>query len=204
MKFLHVLIYLVASVVLAINIPENKDWLTKTLLSFGLPKNYLDYLSYIQHSSIANKSLLIGLGGWLLLLLCHLFWPKKKNKFDNCKTIKDLRALKWREFEELVAYIFEKKGYNVTHNGANGGGGDGNIDVIAKKRFTKLLIQCKHYRNPIDVNEVRKILGTSIIHKGKPVIYTTSSFTKPAIEEAKKGKVILVDGESVVKELLKL
>lgn len=104
----------------------------------------------------------------------------------------------------MVAYIFEKKGYKVTHNGANGGGGDGNIDVIAKKRFAKLLIQCKHYRNPIDVNEVRKILGTSIIHKGKPVIYTTSSFTKPAIEEAKKGKVILVDGENVVRELLKL
>ena len=83
MKFLHVLIYLVASVVLAFNIPESKDWLTKTLLSFGLSENYLDYLSYIQHPLIANKSLLIGLGGWLLLLLCHLFWPKKKNKFDT-------------------------------------------------------------------------------------------------------------------------
>lgn len=204
MKFLHVLIYLTVSVVLAFNIPESKDWLTKTLLSFGISKEHLNYLSYIQHSWLANKLILIGLVGWLLLLLCHLFWPKKKNKFDNCKTIKDLRALKWREFEELVAYIFERKGYNVIHNGANGGGGDGNIDVIAKKRFAKLLIQCKHYRNPIDVNEVRKILGTSIIHKGKPVIYTTSNFTKPAIEEAKKGKVILVDGESIVKELLKL
>ena len=84
MKFLHVLIYLVASVVLAFNIPESKDWLTKTLLSFGLPENYLDYLSYIQHPSIANKSLLIGLGYYFVIY----FGQKRKINLITAKQSK--------------------------------------------------------------------------------------------------------------------
>lgn len=164
-----------------------------------------DYRWILAHEWLTwQNALIVTVGLTILFALSFLFKPKQ-GRYSHIKTTKAIKNLTWREFEYYVAYIFEKKGFHVIVNGADGGGGDGNIDVIAKKRFKKYLIQCKHYTKPIDVSEVRKIIGTGVIHKGSKVfIYTTSNFTKPAIEEAKRGKAVLMDCEDIVKEVNKI
>jgi len=103
-----------------------------------------------------------------------------------------IHQLSPRKFEELVAYLMEKQGYEVTLTKQSR---DGGIDMFALKRdgFGNFLtiVDCKRYskQNPVGIDLVRTMYGTLNITKASHgIIATTSRFTKDAKELAEEYK----------------
>jgi Restriction endonuclease len=104
----------------------------------------------------------------------------------NPKILKDIPTkTDWRLFEELVGEIFRKFGYEVDLTKKTT---DGGIDVIALRKdgaeiVERLLIECKHWKDKIDVKPVRNLIGVAVTQDIIPtgvILATTSSFTDPA------------------------
>ncbi len=100
-----------------------------------------------------------------------------------------------REFEELVAEIFSKQGYNVVLTPATR---DGGCDIIATHKVGQLsymiLIECKKYglKNKVGVQLVRSLLGVQTDQKvNKAVIVTSSTFTRDARELAERQNTLI-------------
>jgi restriction system protein len=93
----------------------------------------------------------------------------------------------WRVFEEIVAEVFRRFGYQVDLTKRTR---DGGKDIIALRRegdkvIERLLIECKHWKGKIDVQPIHKLVGVAVIQDELPtgiILATTSSFTKGAKE----------------------
>ncbi len=97
-----------------------------------------------------------------------------------------------RKFEELVAYIMEKQGYEVTLTQQSR---DGGIDIFALKNegFGNILtiVDCKKYseNNPVGVAAVRGMYGTlQVENASHGMLATTSRFTSGANKLAQDYK----------------
>lgn len=91
-----------------------------------------------------------------------------------------------RDFEKLVAALYEDIGFSVTLTKPTR---DGGIDIHAEKNQPtskeKLVIQCKNYTSNIPVDEIRNLLGVVASTKAtKGVLVTSSDFTSDAIKFA--------------------
>lgn len=97
----------------------------------------------------------------------------------------DLYQLPPRRFEQLIAHIFERLGYDVELTPQSN---DGGFDVLASKRAEadiRLIIECKRYTPPSKVGRptVQRLLGVlndRQQHATKAILATTSTFTPPA------------------------
>ena len=92
-----------------------------------------------------------------------------------------------RKFEELVAALFQAKGYDVELGSR---GADGGVDVYALKKTlvgsVLILVQCKRYgaEKTVGVKVVRELYGLVEAKSAtKGFIATTSTFTKNAKAE---------------------
>jgi hypothetical protein len=99
-----------------------------------------------------------------------------------------LRGLDPRRFEELIAELFARQGFDVTLTPRTR---DGGKDVYAIKNDevgkSLYLIECKRYAatNKVGVETVRALYGVATAENAtKGIIATTSSFTKGAIDFA--------------------
>jgi restriction system protein len=95
-----------------------------------------------------------------------------------------------RDFELLVAYLYKKKGYEVTVTKRTR---DGGYDVLAEKfsdrEQERLHIECKRHEINIGVPIARQVLGTlNIANATKAVVVASTEFTKSAISEAHQSK----------------
>lgn len=131
-----------------------------------------------------------------------LIFDKSVNTIFNSPEL--LKSTSPKRFEEIVGELFLKYGYDVEHIGKTG---DGGVDLIAIENRnivnTKLLIQCKRYRNKVGVAPVRELYGVKEdLGASKAVLVTTSEFTKGAKGFAEKNcwEMELID----YKKLLKL
>src|SRR5262249_46865446 len=95
-------------------------------------------------------------------------------------------ALSPRKFEELIAALFSREGYDVTLTPASR---DGGIDVYVARKDAlaslMFLVQCKRHAmdNPIQVRVIRELYGVVEQHRATGgIIATTSTFTKGAKE----------------------
>lgn len=74
------------------------------------------------------------------------------------QTMRDIQAMSWREFEDLVAAIYQSKGYAIEPRG--GEDPDGGIDLIVRKDNQRWIVQCKHYRDRwVGERPLRELLG---------------------------------------------
>jgi len=101
-----------------------------------------------------------------------------------------MHSISPRKFEELVAYIMEKHGYEVTLTQQSK---DGGIDIFAIKNdgFGNILtiVDCKKYSatNPVGIAAVRGMYGTLQIESASHgIIATTSRFTADAYNLAQE------------------
>ncbi|MDA2913303.1 restriction endonuclease [Acidobacteriia bacterium AH_259_A11_L15] len=102
-------------------------------------------------------------------------------------------ALTPREFENAVSEIFRKLGYKVKQTPFSR---DVGKDAIAVKDGKKYVIECKKYapNNRIGRREIQILLAAMQDEKGDGGLYvTTGSFTKDAIEYARKRRIELYD-----------
>jgi hypothetical protein len=93
----------------------------------------------------------------------------------------------WRVFEEMVAEMFRKFGYEIELTKKTR---DGGKDIIALRKnggevTERLLIECKHWQAKIDVNPIRNLIGVAVTQSELPtgvILATTSTFTEDAKE----------------------
>lgn len=106
------------------------------------------------------------------------------------------------EFEHYCAELLRKKGFidvEVTK-----GSGDYGVDILAEKEGVTYAIQCKCYTAPIGVKAIQEAYaGRDYYDRMVGAVLTNQYFTAPAVEAAKKLKILLWDRgylESMIEE----
>lgn len=111
-------------------------------------------------------------------------------------TLQQLQGMDPYDFEELVAEVWEAKGYD-TH--VRQGSQDRGIDVEATKDSERVLIQAKRYssNNKVGSEDVRKYatLWQQEPTANRIMLVTTSTFTSEAKTVAAEQNIEIVDGE---------
>jgi HJR/Mrr/RecB family endonuclease len=95
----------------------------------------------------------------------------------------ELLKLSPREFEELIAELWRRFGYEVELTARTKDGGRDVIAVRKAEADIRFLIECKRYRpeNKIGVALVRALYGVKVHeHATKAILATTSTFTAGA------------------------
>lgn len=123
---------------------------------------------------------------------------RKKKLLDKQKDIDSIKSLSWKQFEELIAEAYRRKGYSVVENYDIGP--DGGIDLALKKDGNMFLVQCKQWRSyKVDVRVVREMYGVMTAkHAAGVIIITSGLFTQEAKNFAVDKPIDLVEGSQVV------
>jgi restriction endonuclease Mrr len=107
--------------------------------------------------------------------------------------IRNLRDLDSTEFEDYVADLFRRLGYQTKRVGQSH---DGGVDVEIVKDGIQSYIQCKQYfKSRVGVGEVRDFYGALAdrLAAGKGYFVTTSTFTLEAEKFAEDKPLELID-----------
>lgn len=122
---------------------------------------------------------------------------RKKKLPDKQKDIDSIRSLSWKQFEELVAEAYRRKGYSVVEN--DGAGPDGGVDLVLKKDGNLFLVQCKQWKSyKVGVPVIREMYGVMTAKHAQGVIIITSGmFTQEAKHFAEDKPIDLVEGNQL-------
>lgn len=110
--------------------------------------------------------------------------------------------LEGHEFEFYCADLLKKKGFVEVE--VTKGSGDYGADILAEKDGITYAIQCKCYTAPIGVKAIQEAYaGRDYYDCMVGAVLTNQYFTSPAVEAAKKLKILLWDRgylESMIEE----
>lgn len=122
---------------------------------------------------------------------------RKRRLLESQNNISTIRNLGWKQFEELVAEAYRRKGFRVTEN--DKAGPDGGVDVYLKKNGQLHLVQCKQWRSQkVGVSVVREMYGIMTAEKAVSTIVITSGIFTQEAQSFAEGKAIdLVDGSQL-------
>ncbi len=153
----------------------------------------------IEWLSIA--ALIGGIGLYLTtieVMAVGLIRSQRFKLLELHQTMRDIQAMSWREFEDLVAGVYQAKGYSVEPRG--GDSLDGGIDLIVRKNNLTWIVQCKHYRSQwIEERPLRELLGV-VAAKGAAggIFVACGVFDEKALGFAKgNGRLELIGGEQL-------
>lgn len=136
---------------------------------------------------------------FILLLAPFSFFNarRKAKQLDTQSGIESIRQLHWRNFEELVAEAYRRKGYQVVEGGY---GADGGIDLELISKTDHVLVQCKQWKSQkVGVSVVREMFGVLSASKADTVIIICSGyFTQDAINFANDKAIQLINGEALL------
>jgi restriction system protein len=114
------------------------------------------------------------------------------------QTMRDIQAMSWREFEDLVAASYTARGYSIEPRG--GDSPDGGVDLVVRKDNLTWLVQCKHYRSQwIEERPLRELLGV-VTAQGAAggVLVACGVFDDKAMAFARRNaKLELIGGEQL-------
>lgn len=124
----------------------------------------------------------------LFLTIIFIITRKYRRKYE----IHSLDEIEGHEFEYYCAELLKKRGFiDVT---VTKGSGDYGVDVLAEKDGVTYAIQCKAYATPVGVKAVQEAYaGKEFYDRMVGAVLTNQYFTKPAVEAAKKLKILLWD-----------
>ena len=128
---------------------------------------------------------------------------RKRQLLDDQQDIDSIKALSWKEFEELVAEAYRRQDFRVIENGF---GPDGGVDVKLIKGNQTTLVQCKQWRSKnVGVAVIREMFGVMTAESAsKVVIICCGGFTRDALSFAENKPIELIGGAellSIVKEI---
>lgn len=113
----------------------------------------------------------------------------------------DFRDLSPREFEEFVAELFTRMGYQVELTPYVK---DYGADVVARKGKGRVLIQVKKYepRHHVGARDVQRALGSRWKYRAnKSILITTSDFTKEAKKQSEGAPIQLWNRELLYEKI---
>ena len=151
------------------------------------------YLAAIgrQFASGALNPLFWVLAGlcWLAALFSFLGQKKRQKLLEAQSGLDTLRAMSWRELEQLVSEAYRRQGYQVQETGQ--GGADGGIDLVLRRDGQVTLVQCKHWRTQrVGAPVVREQFGLQAHHQAAAVIVVTTGDFTPEAKSFAEGKPI--------------
>jgi restriction system protein len=116
--------------------------------------------------------------------------------------MRDIQAMSWREFEDLVVAYFEANGYRADHVGRDTA--DGGVDVVITKGGKTWLVQCKHYRSQwIEEKPLRELLGLVTSRKATGGIFVACGvFDDRALAFAKANPTLQLIGGEQLRDLV--
>ena len=136
---------------------------------------------------------LLSMGGVLFLLAVLIIgiFLLTRNYRKKCE-VKELDEMEGHDFEYYCADLLKKRGFvDVT---VTKGSGDYGVDVLAEKDGVTYGIQCKAYATPVGVKAVQEAYaGKEYYDRMVGAVLTNQYFTTPAVEAAKKLKILLWD-----------
>ncbi|WP_045878211.1 restriction endonuclease [Pseudofrankia sp. DC12] len=109
----------------------------------------------------------------------------------------DLLEMDPYDFEQLVADLLAKMGYDTRRVGRSGDGGV-DVEVYSDDPLGSglIVISVKRYRRTVGAHYVRELAGTVADRDAiKGILVTTSGFGPSSVEFAAKNRLELVDGE---------
>lgn len=114
-------------------------------------------------------------------------------------TIADIDSMDGNEFENFVAELFKKLGYNARVTKASG---DQGVDVIAIRGEKRLAIQAKCYSGIVGNHAVMEVVaGMKCYGCNFSMVVTNSTFSPQAKEMAKVNRVELWDRYDLIEQL---
>ena len=147
---------------------------------------------------LQSMAIYIGILVAVVLLLpagvSYIEQSRKKRLLDRQQNLESIRALPWRQFEELVAEAFRREGFTVMENVY--GGADGGVDIRLRKGRESYLVQCKNWRKrSVSVSTGREMFGVLAAESaGGVFIVCSGTFTADAVRFAVGKPISLVDG----------
>lgn len=104
----------------------------------------------------------------------------------------DIDLMEGRDFEYYCAELLKRRGFQEVE--VTKGSGDYGIDILAEKDGVTYAIQCKCYAAPVGVKAVQEAYaGRDYYDRMVGAVLTNQYFTQPAVEAAKKLKILLWD-----------
>jgi restriction system protein len=179
-----------------------------SVVASGIAFVFLKYiLPSIDFGSMIPNAFAKGISGWAPIIALVLLIPapiaalnswRRRRLLDSQKGIDSIRALRWREFEELVGEAYRRQGYKVAENAT--AGPDEGIDLALKKNGGLVLVQCKQWKSAkVGVNIVRELLGVMTAkHAASGILITSGAFTQEARNFAADKPIDLVDGTQLL------
>lgn len=132
----------------------------------------------------------IGIAAVLMLIIVwgifHYFLFSKKRK------PLPLDDMEGHDFEMFCARLLENRGFEEVE--VTKGSGDYGVDILAEKEGVTYAIQCKRYTAPVGVKAIQEAYaGRDYYDRMVGAVLTNQYFTAPAVEAAKKLKILLWD-----------
>lgn len=122
------------------------------------------------------------------LLLWGIFSRTRKKRTHG----KEFDLLDGHEFEYYCADLLRKRGFQEVE--VTKGSGDYGIDILAERDGVTYAIQCKCYGDSVGVKAVQEAYaGRDYYDCMVGAVLTNQYFTGPAVEAAKKLKILLWD-----------
>lgn len=134
------------------------------------------------HISLIITGILILVAIGILILL----------KSANKRIPSDIDLMEGHDFEYYCAELLKKRGFLEVE--VTKGSGDYGVDILAEKDGVTYAIQCKCYAAPVGVKAVQEAYaGRDYYDRMVGAVLTNQYFTTPAVEAAKKLKILLWD-----------
>jgi len=139
------------------------------------------------------------LASFILLIAPFSFFNsrRKAKQLDTQRNIESIRQLHWRNFEELVAEAYRRRGYRVIEGSY---GADGGIDLELMSEAENVLVQCKQWKSQkVGVSVAREMFGIlSASNADRVIIICSGNFTQEAIGFANGKPIELVNGKALL------
>ena len=104
----------------------------------------------------------------------------------------NLDLMEGHDFEYFCAQLLKRRGFQDVE--VTKGSGDYGIDILAEKEGITYAIQCKCYATPVGVKAIQEAYaGRDYYDRMVGALLTNQYFTTPAVEAAKKLKILLWD-----------
>lgn len=128
----------------------------------------------------------------VVLILSVMLLVRCVRRFYHNRRTGSMDEMEGHDFEFFCAELLEKQGFmdvEVTR-----GSGDFGVDILAEKDGVTYAVQCKRYQGPVGVEAVLRTYGGRAYYECMVgAVMTNQYFTTPAVEAAKKLRILLWD-----------
>lgn len=140
----------------------------------------------------------VAIACWSAAAISAWRQSRRRNLLDTRSDLDSLRAMNWRELEQLVSEAYRRLGFEVEETGMPGA--DGGVDLRLRRNGQLTLVQCKHWRTQrVGAPIMREQFGLLAHHQAAAVIIvSTGDFTSEARAFAQGKPIELIAGPELL------